>query len=126
VHNGKYIGDRDPRWYGFDVNLVWPGNKDNYPLRLPRGAVAPILRQQEYDNLPVHFDYKSGVFRSWIPEEFKTYQEICDRCFNRLWCCIRRFEQVATDPDTKQQGWLFYIEWVQPYATLSQTTKPGG
>lgn len=124
MHNGKYNGDRDPRWHGFTNQLVWPGNRDGYPLRLPRGATPPILKQHEYDRLPTEYDYKSAIFRSWMPEEFMAYQQVCDRCFNGLFRCIRRFEQQAVDPETRQPGWLFYIEWAQPYATLQQPRQP--
>ena len=116
---GKYYGDTNPLWHGDSAQLIYPGTQDGYPLRVPHGMHVPPLKEHEYRQLPVQYDFKIAIFNSWDPEAFQRYQEVVDRIGNGQFRLVRRFEREAEGPKG-EKGWLFYIEWAQPYGALPQ------
>lgn len=122
---GKYFGDTSPLWHGDSAQLIYPGTQDGHPIRIPHGTNIPPLKEHEFKKLPVVYDFKTAVFNSWDPESFKVYQDLIDRIGNGQFGLVRRKEREAEGPNG-EKGWLFYIEWAQPYGSLPPSQQGRG
>lgn len=113
----KYFGDRDPRWHGSDCELHYPGTADGFPIRTPRGAAAPPVKDHEYGRIPIVADFRIAVFNTWEPESLAKYQELLDRIVNGQFQLCRRTEPAFV---AEKQGWTWFVEWVQPYGSMGE------
>lgn len=85
--------------------LIWPGTAEGFPLR---GTAAPNLKQDEYENLPLRFDFDCDWFDIDDVEARKRYKVIMDRIASGLYYLWKRHD--LPDPTTgKLRIWL---EWL--------------
>jgi len=99
-------------------NLHWPGTPDGFPFR---GEVAPHLRQEEAEVMPLALDYKSKLFQLWVPEEKKAFDEVMDRIVNG-WYMQHKRENIPVEDQILPAVWL---EWVQVYGETPTGKNPG-
>jgi hypothetical protein len=99
--------------------LHWPGTVDGFPYR---GEQAPLLKQQEMENLPLALDYRSKLFELWKPEDKKAFDETMDRIVNG-WYMQHRRKDIEVEGQAMPAVWL---EWVQIYGESPGTKHPGG
>lgn len=115
----KYHGEQDPAAHGGP--LVWPGGPRGYPLRLDGARPSvPMPRQADFDRTRVVLDFKARAFRTWDAASLADYVAIMDRIGNRQFFLRHQERQYVPE----QGGWLFWVEWLQPYETPAPAGYP--
>lgn len=89
--------------------LTWPG-ANGLPIV---GAVSPLLKQHEVDNLPVRTVVNCRDFDLGDPKEQAAYLDVLNRCKMGWFQCLSR-TQPARDPVTGHIR--IYMEWIQRYS----------
>ena len=84
-----------------------------------RGTHAPIMKQEDLENIEVAWDWKFDTFDLSIQEHQDRYQYVMDRAVNK-WFYIHHIERHWL-PETKTM--IVYVEWSQRYGELSPTAK---
>lgn len=112
----KFFADQGGDAHG--GNLIWPGTSMGFPVRGDAGA---DLTQGEFDKLEHVLDYKSDLFKLWIPEEKTRFDQINDRILNGWYLSRKRFDYWSTDP----LGLVVWLEWAQIYGEIPDGKQPG-
>ena len=86
-------------------SLIWPGTPEGFPLR---GKVIPHLKQEEYENLPLRFDFDCDWFDINDDDSRTKYKQVMDRIASGVYYLWKRHD--LPDPATgKLRIWL---EWL--------------
>lgn len=93
----------------------WPGTADGYPFRGP----APDLRDDEYQDLRLGFDYHSERFCLWDPTEHSRFNEIMDRIVNGRFVEYKRYDRWSD----QHAGLIVWLEWTEVYGLPPE--RPG-
>jgi len=96
-HADKATDDGDP--------LIWPGTAEGFPLR---GNVVPHLKQDEYENLPLRFDFDCGWFDMNDTESVKRYRKVMDHIASGLYHQWKRHDL----PDPATGNLRIWLEWL--------------
>lgn len=99
--------------------LHWPGGPSGYPFR---GQNAPMLKKEEYENLPISVKFRCKMFYLASKEDFAEYMKVRDKCANGLWIMIDKDRQW--DEDTN--NYRIFMEWVEPAHELPPGGVPNG
>lgn len=99
--------------------LHWPGTPDGFPFR---GAAAPHLKQDEVEQIRLALDYKSSMFRLWIPDEKAAFDVVMDRIANSWYMKNHREDKW----NEEHQHYLVWLEWVQIYGETPNGKSPSG
>jgi hypothetical protein len=84
-------------------------------LGLPyRGQSPGPLRDEEYDDLPVEYDFFCDTFRTWVPEDMEKYREVRDKIINNLYTLV---EQLPAEYDKEHGGWRIFLGWCAGFHT---------
>ena len=113
----KFFSDQGGAQSAHGGQLTWPGTADGFPVR---GAV-PDLMQDEYDNIPLALDYKSGLFKLFDPAEKQAFDNIMDRIVNGWFMQHRRIDRWSD----QHCGMVVWLEWVQIYGETPGAKHPG-
>jgi hypothetical protein len=111
----KFFADKGGNAHG--GNLNWPGTQDGFPVRGP----AHNLKQDEFQDIPLALDFKSGVFRLWEPAEKQAFEEVMDRIVNGWYMQHKRVDRWCDE----HTGMLVWLEWVQIYGETTAAKHPG-
>jgi len=105
----KYFPDRGGADSPHNGNLHWPGTSAGFPLR---GAVAPLLRGDEFEDQIVHtIDFHSRAFKLWEPEDKKEFDLVRDRICNGWYTEYVRYDRWSD----AHMGLIVWLEWGQIY-----------
>lgn len=103
----KFFGEQDERHGG---PLHWPGVR-GFPFR---GEQFPLLKQREYDAVPLVPDAKHRTFDLSDPHDSAEYAWVRDRVLGGLFRC----DYIEYHWDDKEKKMYIYVEWSQIYAQL--------
>lgn len=82
--------------------LFWHGKDETVPFR---GASAPNLKQEEFEQLKLVYDSNTRILDLDNPEELAFYNMIIDQCAKG--CSVLRKELVhPTD-----KSWRVFLQW---------------
>jgi hypothetical protein len=99
--------------------LHWPGTADGFPFR---GPVAPDLKQNEFEDLPLALDFHSGMFMMWDADQKAGFDNVMDRISNGWYMQHKRIDRWSDE----HCGLLVWLEWVQIYGETPAGKHPGG
>lgn len=103
----KYFGDRQGPDGGGD-RLFWPGGANGFPFA---GREAPMLKQEETEELPCRIDFKCRMFKLWDEDDLREFVAINDRILNGIYG-----EKVRKDTfNEAHQHYQVWLEWYQVY-----------
>ena len=97
--------------------LLWPGTADGFPVRGP----VSNLKQEEYEEVPVVFDYYSRLFDMSVDEDKQLFDYTMDRIVNGWYRLHKRIDKWS-DGSSSPMVWL---EWVQIYGESPHAKHPG-
>ena len=104
----KFFQDRGGPQTEHKGYLHWPGTADGFPFR---GAVAPDLKQDEFQDIPLALDYHSERFLLWEPSEKFRFDKVMDHIVNGLYMQHKRIDRWSDE----HCGLMVWLEWVQIY-----------
>lgn len=102
---GKYHGETSD---SDGEQLWWPGGPNGFPFR--GNNKPPIVKEEEYQNLPITSKFRNKLFYLSDEEDAKMYTYIRDKCANGLFIPIDK--ERTWDEATKH--YKVYLEWVEP------------
>lgn len=94
--------------------LLWPGTPEGFPVRSGRGGAKPLLKDSEYENIPLRLDYDCGWFDLDKEDDLKRFRVVMDHLTSGVWLRVKR-----TDVPTATGGLRVFLEW----AYVSGETK---
>jgi hypothetical protein len=92
--------------------LLWPGDMEGIPLRLKKDQPAPMLKQQETEELEHTQDFHFQMFDLADDKQREQYQYVMDRIVAGWFRCLTRQHHYDSTSNTMR----VYLEWTQVYA----------
>ena len=111
-NNGKFAGQETD---DHGNKLTWPGTMHGFPVRGP----ARDLKPAEYENLPVHLDFRSRLFKLFIDEDKKAFDAVMERAANGWFKITNRVDRWSDE----HCGMITWLEWLEVYG---DTNNAGG
>lgn len=71
----------------------------------------PLLRKDEAEQMPLRADFRSRLFRLWVPEEKEEFDRVCNLICNGAWEVVSRQDRWPEERDAPEV-WLEWIELV--------------
>ena len=80
-----------------------------------RGQVSPLRDEEFNSQKELEYETHARVFRLWVDEDMKAYQQVLDKVANRV--CRLWYRQHLPVPD--QQSFVVLVEWSDRFITLN-------